>query len=964
MSAIIIASVILALMPVVGVIMIFSVNSKVTGIGDSIKDLKDRMISLETAIRGLRAAPDEYAEFPQTPAEEASPPAPIVDEPPLEIVEPPRIIFTPPPPAVMPETAPRHTERLPAPSPAEPTWFSKKTAALFKWLIGEGNIWVTVGVLLFLAGFGLLFSYAVQMGWLPLEFRLAGASVVGMAMTALGWRMRDRRRIYALILQGGGIGVLYIVLLAGAKLGPVIPIAGAVLGMLALSAFTVALALLQDFEPLALFALLGGYAAPILVSSGSSNFVALFSIHALLNFEILIISLFRDWRKTRWSGLLASVAVGVAWGLLRWQERYFPSVEPFLILFFVNYSAIALIPMFSRKIEPVMGGFSLFRYGRIDLPMIATAPFILVFLQMSAAAHTKYTVAITCLLTGAWHLALGAISTKYFRETDRDAPPGVIYPRGLFLAYCVIFSNMAIPFVFARASASSIWTVEAAVIIAIASRRRSAGVLSCGLLLHAAAFVVYNFAPYLRLPVSPAEHSFTATGIIFALSSLASSYFLARLSNETFERSVARLPGISIRVPAPDILSWALSLYGVAWWTLAVWDASDLLHMAGFSSFLPFCVGGAAGYVMSSPYMFRRGNGLSAAPSWAPARALALPPVAAGCVYAIYGFLAFAAVNANKSYGVLMPLDRLFTYNTSVSAIYRDLSRNFSVNWAAFAALFYASSAIYRSAAATSLRKIAWGCVLLSFTTYSSSALSVSLVSAFPQWSEVGGIGYLGWFLPIFAATVVTALRRFEGRIVGKEYRAAGLIALTLMMVFKIPEFIICIGEAGEWITRYVPLLNSLELWQALYIASAAIIMDSALKGGARRVGLLRAVPLVTFLWLNSVAARASLHYFGEMVRFGRMSDAPHFQGLLAILWGVSSLALIFAGKRFENRTPWLMGAALLALDIAKLLLIDLRNSATVIRIFAFLILGGFFLLIGWIAPLPPKTSKREEREP
>ncbi|MDR1886199.1 MAG: DUF2339 domain-containing protein, partial [Synergistaceae bacterium] len=297
------------------------------------------------------------------------------------------------------------TEALAGESP--PSWMRTQARSLVTWLLAEGNIWVTGGVMLFLAGFGLLFSYVERRYRIPTELRLIAASAIGIAMTAFGWRMRSRRRTYALILQGGGIGVLYIVLLAGAKLGGVIPAPGAVLGMMILSAFTVLLAIFQEFEPLALSALLGGYAAPILVSSGSSNFVAMFSIHALLNFEVLMISVFRDWRKVRWIGLVASCAVGAAWGALRWQDSFLASVEPFLILFFVNYSAIALMPLLSARIGRFSKKIAPHAYDRIDMPMISALPFILIFLQMAAASHTKYGVAVTCIALGAWHLLMG-----------------------------------------------------------------------------------------------------------------------------------------------------------------------------------------------------------------------------------------------------------------------------------------------------------------------------------------------------------------------------------------------------------------------------------------------------------------------------------------------------------------------------------------------------------------------------
>jgi uncharacterized membrane protein len=153
-----------------------------------------------------------------------------------------------------------------------------------------------------------------------------------------------------------------------------------------------------------------------------------------------------------------------------------------------------------------------------------------------------------------------------------------------------------------------------------------------------------------------------------------------------------------------------------------------------------------------------------------------------------------------------------------------------------------------------------------------------------------------------------------------------------------------------------------LELRQILYLVAAAMILNVIPGGRRQKTGLWYVLAFAAFMLLNNVAARSAFHYFGESVSWGRMARAPYFQGIIAILWGVASLACVFGGKRHGQRHLWFIGAGLLAIDIIKLLMIDLRNSATIIRIFAFLILGGFFLLIGWAAPLPPRPSRADEQ--
>ncbi len=826
-------------------------------------------------------------------------------------------------PKFPPVPAPKPKPWQPQPA-AEPTWFETQTQRLLTWLLKEGNIWVTAGVVILLVGFGLLFSYMAQMGWFSLELRLASSAVVGIAMAAFGWKLREEKRTYALILQGGGIGVLYIVLLAGAKLGgPVIPIPVAVVGMVLLSAFTVVLALLQNFEPLALFALLGGFAAPLLVRTDSGNHVALFSIYSLLNLEILAISTRRDWRKSRWGGMIASIVVGSVWGVLSWREEYFASVEPFIVLFFLTYSGIASIPFVPR-----------FKDGaRFDFPLAATLPFAFLFLQMAAASHTKYGIALTCLGMGAWYLALGQFALKKATvEIDRNMPR-------VFLGYCILFSNLAIPFIFKQAVSSTVWALEGAFLIVVAAHNRKQAALAWGIALHVAALVLYNFAPYMHLPDwlypgqsvpvgllnwESATSPFLLTGLLFALSAFVSSYFVERC--EFSGESKFAFGKMEIDLPSEDILTWAFSVYGTAWWWLAVnYGIFTSLGKLGesnstwLSAFTILSAGAAVAFLLSKHF------------GWRAIRVLIVPSLALVLLSGWgFGYSAF--------YGG--------------SPVYGDIWRSPLFNWAVFSLAFLSAFYVYRDEQPKRGSHFAWGVILFAWLFFTGAV--------FERWIGVrnGDWALLISFLPVLGVAFFFTLDKFEAYCSMEGYEEASRAAIALMLLLTFPSFFSSFVSQGSGLgSVYIPLLNPLELWQFAFLAALLMLLRKLELPHVRRIAIYYVLPALVFLWVNQIAARASWWYFDERIRFGYMSDAPHFQAIIAMLWGLTSLALIYWGKKIPHRTLWFMGAALLALDIAKLLLIDLRNSATIIRIFAFLLLGGLFLLIGWMAPLPPKST-------
>jgi uncharacterized membrane protein len=62
---------------------------------------------------------------------------------------------------------------------------------------------------------------------------------------------------------------------------------------------------------------------------------------------------------------------------------------------------------------------------------------------------------------------------------------------------------------------------------------------------------------------------------------------------------------------------------------------------------------------------------------------------------------------------------------------------------------------------------------------------------------------------------------------------------------------------------------------------------------------------------------------------------------------------MLVAGRR-RNRLVWLVGAALLAVVIAKLFLVDLSKVGSVERIVSFVGVGLLMLIVGYFSPLPP----------
>ena len=66
-------------------------------------------------------------------------------------------------------------------------------------------------------------------------------------------------------------------------------------------------------------------------------------------------------------------------------------------------------------------------------------------------------------------------------------------------------------------------------------------------------------------------------------------------------------------------------------------------------------------------------------------------------------------------------------------------------------------------------------------------------------------------------------------------------------------------------------------------------------------------------------------------------------------------------GNRLGRRELWLVGAALIALVVAKLFFVELGNRGGLERIVSFIGVGVLLLVVGYFAPLPARKADADQ---
>jgi uncharacterized membrane protein len=499
------------------------------------------------ALRGARRedAPQALRETRQEPAPPtvSAPVAPVAAAfvkpsgplPPVSIVDldAHEEIAAPPPPPPRPPIA------IPSPRPPPGSLPTEKAASWLKRWFSEGNVPVKVGMLVLFAGVAALLKYASDQGWLrlPVELRLAGVALAAMAALAFGWRERERRRSFGLSVQGGAIGVLLLTVFAAFRLYHLLPAGAAFALMLILVAGTGVLAVLQDALALAVLGILAGFAAPILISTGSGDHVVLFSYYALLNLAIFAIAWVRPWRVLNLLGFFFTFAIGTAWGVLRYEHALFASTEPFLLIYFAIYLAIPILYALLQSAQTDGPA----KRNVVDGTLVFGNPLIAFALHAALLDGARMPLAYSALGLAAIYAALAALLIP--RERVRVLAES-------FAVLGVGFATLALPLALSARSTACAFALEGAALVWLGLRQQRLLPQISGLLLQL--FAAIAFVAALAFGAPPLDDTPLANGVFISAMLIAAATFV---SAWLYARSGTRAQ-----------LALLLYLWGLAWW--------------------------------------------------------------------------------------------------------------------------------------------------------------------------------------------------------------------------------------------------------------------------------------------------------------------------------------------------------------------------------------------------------------
>jgi uncharacterized membrane protein len=167
-------------------------------------------------------------------------------------------------------------------------------------------------------------------------------------------------------------------------------------------------------------------------------------------------------------------------------------------------------------------------------------------------------------------------------------------------------------------------------------------------------------------------------------------------------------------------------------------------------------------------------------------------------------------------------------------------------------------------------------------------------------------------------------------------------------------------GRSGAF--AYLPLINPVDLAQICVFCGLHAWLRAGEQGDDESAaGYPVLLAGLGFLWVNSIVLRSVHHWAGVRFTAHELFNSIVVQAAFSLLWTLTAMVMMVAGTRQLERNPWFAGAALLAVVVGKLFLLDLANSGTVARIVSFLGVGILLMIIGYVAPVPPGDTEKEQ---
>jgi uncharacterized membrane protein len=395
--------------------------------------------------------------------------------------------------------------------------FKEKNPDLEKF-IGE-NLISKIGILILVLGISYLVKFSIDKGWINEPARVGIGILSGALVMGVAHKLRQKYSAFSSIFVAGAIAIFYFTIGIAFHQYHLFNQTVAFIIMVVITGFSCLISLSYNRIELAVLSLIGGFSVPFMVSTGSGNYVVLFTYILILNLGILTMAYYKKWNLVNILAFAFTVILFSGWLIkeINLEKPHYLGAFCFAFIFYFVFVLTNIINNLSNKGE----------FSKTQLFLLTANTFLfyaagMIILQnYHAELRGLFTASISVLnLLYAWFL---------FKKFGLDK--NAVY---LLLGLTLTFITLAVPVQFKGNYITLFWAGEAVLLIWLAQKSKIVSYRFGSIIVQFLMLIsllmdwvkIYGSNQILNIAINP----IFITGIV-AVASLFFVYFL--LKNET-----------------------------------------------------------------------------------------------------------------------------------------------------------------------------------------------------------------------------------------------------------------------------------------------------------------------------------------------------------------------------------------------------------------------------------------------
>ncbi|WP_162089427.1 DUF2339 domain-containing protein [Chryseobacterium aquaeductus] len=306
------------------------------------------------------------------------------------------------------------------------------------------NALTIIGIFTLVLGIGYFVKYAIDKNWIGETSRAGIGFIAGIFIIGIGHFLRKNYNIFSSIITGGGIAVLYFTTTIAFREYHIFSQNSAFLITCLITLFSIELAYFYESEILIIFSLFGGFLAPLMISTGQSNYAFLFTYLSVLNIGMLVIAYLKHWKSIGWISFLFTSIYLFFWTT---ENPSLTSIPFYLVTYIILY-AFALQNHIKKSILQQLDILML-----VLINFSGVAGLVYIFNELQIFPVSVFPVAFAIINSVGWY--------REYQKKDF----GINY--SVFTSLTISLITLAFALELKTHITTSVWAIEASLLLFI-----------------------------------------------------------------------------------------------------------------------------------------------------------------------------------------------------------------------------------------------------------------------------------------------------------------------------------------------------------------------------------------------------------------------------------------------------------------------------------------------------------------